>query len=187
MLEKKRIYILVKTYPVISERHSELVCTAGVLEDGSWIRLYPMPFRLLNDDQKYPKYTWVEVEVERNLSDFRLESHRPNIDTIKVEPRPTKLDWNARRKIVFKNKTVFTNMQALIHKAKADDMSLAVFKPQKILDFVIEPNSRDWNPKKLASLQAESRQLQLFRSIEEIEEEFRIVQKIPYHCCPIKK
>lgn len=180
MLEKKRIYILVKTYPVISERHSELVCTAGVLENGSWIRLYPMPFRLLNDDQKYPKYTWVEVEVERNLSDFRLESHRPNIDTIKVEPRPTKLDWNARRKIVFKNKTVFTNMQALIHKAKADDMSLAVFKPKKILDFVIEPNSRDWNPKKLASLQAESRQLQLFRSIEEIEEEFRIVQKIPY-------
>ena len=33
MYEKKRIYILVKTYPTISEKYSELVCTAGVLED----------------------------------------------------------------------------------------------------------------------------------------------------------
>ena len=52
MIEKKRIYILVKTYPTISEKYAELVCTAGILEDGSWIRLYPMPFRLLTDDQK---------------------------------------------------------------------------------------------------------------------------------------
>lgn len=70
-MERKRIYILVKTYPTISEKYSELVCTAGVLEDGSWIRLYPIPFRLLNDDQKYPKYTWIEVNVERNIKDFR--------------------------------------------------------------------------------------------------------------------
>jgi len=52
MTETKRVYILVKTYPTISEKYAELVCTAGVLEDGSWIRLYPMPFRLLTDDQK---------------------------------------------------------------------------------------------------------------------------------------
>jgi hypothetical protein len=84
MPEKKRVYILVKTYPTISEKYSELVCTAGVLEDGSWIRLYPMPFRLLDDEQKYPKYTWVDVEVERNTSDFRPESYRPNTSTMKV-------------------------------------------------------------------------------------------------------
>ena len=45
MIEKKRIYIIVKTYPTISDKYSELVCTAGVLEDVSWIRLYPIPFR----------------------------------------------------------------------------------------------------------------------------------------------
>lgn len=44
MSDKKRIYIVVKTYPTISEEYSELVCTAGILEDGSWIRLYPVPF-----------------------------------------------------------------------------------------------------------------------------------------------
>jgi hypothetical protein len=73
MPEKKRIYVVVKTYPTISGKYAELVCTAGILEDGSWIRLFPMPFRLLSDDQKYPKYTWINVEVERYTADFRPE------------------------------------------------------------------------------------------------------------------
>ncbi|MCL2166220.1 MAG: hypothetical protein FWH49_02895 [Clostridiales bacterium] len=36
MGQKKKIYIVVKTYPTISKEYAELVCTAGVLEDGSW-------------------------------------------------------------------------------------------------------------------------------------------------------
>ena len=46
-MERKRIYITVKAYPTLSEKHDELVCTAGICEDGSWIRLYPLPFRKL--------------------------------------------------------------------------------------------------------------------------------------------
>ncbi|MGI6346487.1 MAG: hypothetical protein ACOX2U_05010 [Limisphaerales bacterium] len=70
MKEKKRIYVVVKTYPTISKKYRELVCTAGVLEDGSWIRLYPVAFRTLEAFQKYPKYSWIEVEVERNGAVF---------------------------------------------------------------------------------------------------------------------
>ena len=60
MIERKRIYIVVKTYPTISKEYSELVCTAGILEDGSWIRLYPVQFKKLDINRKYPKYTWKE-------------------------------------------------------------------------------------------------------------------------------
>jgi hypothetical protein len=181
MTEKKRIYILVKTYPTISEKHSELVCTAGVLEDGSWIRIYPMPFRLLSDDKKYPKYTWVQVDVERNTSDFRPESYRPDISTMIVDPKPRKLNWDERRRIVFKNKQIYANLQTLIEEAKSSSKtSLAVFKPTKILDFLIEPDDRDWDPKKLANLQNMSRQLNLFQTPEEIEAEFKVVPKVPY-------
>jgi hypothetical protein len=181
MFVKKRVFILVKTYPTISEKYSELVCTAGVLEDGSWIRLYPMPFRLLNDEQKYPKYTWVEVEAERNTSDFRPESYRPDITTMVVDPKPAKPNWDERRRIIFKDKRVYTNLQALITEAKSPaKTSLAVFKPTKILDFVIEPDNRDWDSEKLASLQGQSQQMHLFKTLEEIEEEFRVVQKVPY-------
>ncbi|MYF20247.1 MAG: hypothetical protein F4218_06430 [Synechococcus sp. SB0677_bin_5] len=32
----------VKTYPTLSQKYGETVCTAGVREDGSWMRLYPL-------------------------------------------------------------------------------------------------------------------------------------------------
>jgi len=47
-IERKKVYIVVKTYPTISKKYSEIVCTAGILENGDWIRLYPIPFRKLD-------------------------------------------------------------------------------------------------------------------------------------------
>lgn len=179
--EKKRIYIVVKTYPTISGKYAELVCTAGVLEDGSWIRLYPIPFRKLGVEQKYSKYSWVQVEVERNTSDFRPETYRPcDLLKMSVEPAPKKLDWNERKKIVFKNKKIYTNLQELIDKAKSDKTSLALFKPSKVLDLVVEQTTRDWNPEKLENLKNLSQQMNLFQTPEEIEAEFKVVPKVPY-------
>jgi hypothetical protein len=179
--ETKRVYIVVKTYPTISEKYAELVCTAGVLEDGSWIRLYPIPFRKLEIDQKYPKYTWIQVKAKRNTRDFRPETFRPyDLSTIVVEPKPKKIDWDERRKIIFKNKKIYTNLQELINKAKTDNTSLAVFKPKAVLDFIIEPSERHWNPNKLKSLENLSRQMNLFQTAEEIENEFKVVPKVPY-------
>ncbi|MCL2153300.1 MAG: hypothetical protein FWH57_10160 [Oscillospiraceae bacterium] len=178
--EKKRVYIVVKTYPTISKDYSELVCTAGVLEDGSWVRLYPVPFRKLDFDQKYPKYTWIEVDAVRNTADFRPETYRPDLSTLSVDTKPKKVDWNERRRIIFKNKKVYTELQELIDKAKSDGTSLAVFKPTKVLDFIVEPVERDWDANKLAILQGLSQQLNLFQTAEEIEQEFKVVPKVPY-------
>lgn len=180
MHNKKRIYIVVKTYPTISKEYSELVCTAGILEDGSWIRLYPVPFRKLEIDQEYPKYTWIEIDAVRNTTDFRPETYRPDLSTIIVEAKLKKADWDERRRIVFQNKKIYTNLQELIDKAKSDGTSLAVFKPAKVLDFTIEEVERDWDPNKLAILKGLSQQLNLFQTPEEIEEEFKVVHKVPY-------
>jgi hypothetical protein len=178
--EGKRIFIVVKTYPTISKEYAELVCTAGVLEDGSWIRLYPVPFRKLDIEQKYPKYTWIDVEAVRNTADFRPETYRPNLATLSVGARASKIDWDERRRIIFNNKKIFTNIQEMNDKAKSEDMSLAVFKPTKLLDFVVEPTERDWNPDKLTILRNLSQQMSLFQTPEEIEQEFRVVPKVPY-------
>ena len=40
-----KVLITVKTYPTLSAKYDELVCTAGFREDGTWIRIYPVPFR----------------------------------------------------------------------------------------------------------------------------------------------
>ena len=182
MEERKRIYITVKTYPTISKEYSELVCTAGILEDGSWIRLYPVPFRKLDFDQKYRKYTWIEVDVTRNLNDFRPETYRPNLETLAVEPKTSnkRVDWDERKRIIFKNQKIYTNLQELISKARADDTSLAIFKPTKVLDLLIEETDRDWDPDKLTILRNLSHQMSLFQTPEELEAEFKVVQKVPY-------
>ena len=182
MEERKRIYITVKTYPTISKEYSELVCTAGILEDGSWIRLYPVPFRKLDFDQKYRKYTWIEVDVTRNLNDFRPETYRPNLETLAVEPKASnkRVDWDERKRIIFKNQKIYTNLQELISKARADDTSLAIFKPTKVLDLLVEETDRDWDPDKLTILRNLSQQMSLFQTPEELEAEFKVVQKVPY-------
>lgn len=177
--EKKRIYIVVKTYPTISKEYSELVCTAGILEDGSWIRLYPVPFRKLDFDKKYPKYTWIETEVVRNTKDFRPETYRPNLSTLGVEPS-SRVNWDERRKIIFKSQKIYTDMQELIDKAKLDGTSLAIFKPTKIIDFVAEETDREWDSNKLEILEELSKQQNLFQTPEEIEKEFKVVRKVPY-------
>ncbi|MDA3800374.1 MAG: hypothetical protein PF692_15015, partial [Kiritimatiellae bacterium] len=73
-MAKTKVLITVKTYPTVSTKYDELVCTAGVKENGEWIRIYPIPFRKLDYTQKYSKYQWVEMDLVKNDSDFRPES-----------------------------------------------------------------------------------------------------------------
>ena len=60
MGERQRILITVKTYPTLSRKYGETVCTAGLREDGTWVRLYPVPFRRLDQADRYSKYDWIE-------------------------------------------------------------------------------------------------------------------------------
>ena len=184
MYERKRVFILVKTYPHISAKYAELVCTAGILEDGTWIRLYPIPFRMLKDDQKYKKYTWINVNAERNSKDLRVESYRPETNSITIEPDllqiKGKTDWRARNKIILKNQKIYTNLDELIEEAKRDRKSLAIFKPSRIVDFTIKKEESEWDAKTVESLKNQTAQLSLFDDLKELDEDFRIAQKIPY-------
>ena len=180
--KRVRVYVTVKTYPTISKKYAELVCTAGLLEDGTWIRLYPMPFRLLKDEQKYPKYTWMDVVVEKNIADFRKESYRPDLESIIVKPKPKRTDWDYRKSIILEKGTVYTNLGEIIRRAKSEEnMSLATFKPTKVLGVKCERAESEWDRDKIDALQMQARQMSLFQSAQEREEEFRLVDKIPYN------
>ena len=65
---RKKVLLTVTTYPLPSRSYDELVCTAGVLEDGSWIRIYPVPLSFLSGLKKAgviqsTKYTWIELDL----------------------------------------------------------------------------------------------------------------------------
>ena len=51
-IKEAKVLITVKAYPKPSGKYDELVCTAGLLDGKDWIRIYPVPFRLLDDREK---------------------------------------------------------------------------------------------------------------------------------------
>ena len=175
-----KVLVSVKTYPTLSTKYDELVCTAGFLEDGSWIRIYPVPFRQKEKDQQYKKYDWIELNLIRNRSDFRPETYKPHpISTeIKIVGHITPDNfWQERKNVVLKN--VYTNISDLIADAKDKNIcrSLAVFKPKKITNFKFEKVAANWNPKKLAIVKAGRMQLGFFERNETPPE---LIKKLPY-------
>lgn len=67
-MAKEKVLITVKTYPAYSRTYQELVCTAGFKEDGSFIRIYPMPYRKLEYAQQFEKYRWVSLAAFKPAS-----------------------------------------------------------------------------------------------------------------------
>jgi len=173
------VLISVKTYPLPSNKYNELVCTAGFLPDGKWIRLYPIAFRALPYDSQYEKYRWITLDLTRNHKDFRPESFRPakSIDEIKIGERIGTDGYWARRK-EYALKEVFTSMSDLIGLAKGDERkSLGTLKPSEIIDFMIKPDEREWK----SEWRDQLRQYNLFDLDEKGEGKVRkVIPKLPY-------
>ncbi len=172
-----KVLITVKTYPTLSAKYDELVCTAGFREDGTWIRIYPVPFRKKSYNEQYKKYDWIEVDLIKNESDLRPESYRPysHDSEIKIIGHiDTDRNWEERKQIALGK--IYYNLTELIAEAKNKNVctSLAVFKPTEILEFTSEQSEREWGKGKLAKLN----QLNLFET--NAEGKFEVVQKLPY-------
>ena len=97
-----RVLITVKTYPTLSRKYGETVCTAGVREDGSWVRIYPVPFRRLGESEQYSKYDWIDCKLVKSKSDPRPETRHPaNLLDLKPTGHMSVEDnWRDRRKLL---------------------------------------------------------------------------------------
>lgn len=92
-----KVLITVKTAPVPSTTLGDTVCVAGVrlTDDGpEWIRLYPIPFRYLENDLRFKKYQVITVPVRPSHKDPRAESYNP--DREKIHTGETLRPWKAR-------------------------------------------------------------------------------------------
>jgi len=180
-MAKERILITVKTYPTLSRKYGETVCTAGVREDGSWVRVYPVPFRRLDEAEQYRKFDWLECDLVKSRTDPRPETRHPT-DMRQLVPAGhmgTEGNWRERRELLLGKATVHTRLQALIDGAKANTLSLAVFKPTRILDFVWEEDAREWDAGKLADMRNQLNQGELFTE-EAWRKTFQVIPKLPY-------
>ncbi len=180
-IPQANVLITVKTYPNPSAKYDELVCNAGFLESGEWVRIYPINFRSLPYDSRYKKYHWVKLDLVRKTDDFRQESYRPRqgLDEkiIVGEHIDTRKNWAERKRFALRE--VFTSMNELIALAKTQNVwkSLATVKPKEIVKFEIESTEREWSPKIVAEL----RQMNLFDQSEDKSTRLsRVVKKLPF-------
>lgn len=133
IFEKKQILITVKAYPNPSITYGETVCCAGIdLATSQLVRLYPIPYRDLDDGQKFKKYSIIEVDCSTPSDDKRPESFRINAETINV------IDWlDTERGKWEKRKSIVLNvpvksMCQVYKDSKVSDLSLGLIKPENI-------------------------------------------------------
>lgn len=176
----ERILILAKTYPSPSAKYTETSCVAGINEDGQPRRLYPVPFRLVNGDQQFKKWQWIEVRIEKSPADNRPESHRLFVDTIQSqEVLTTNKEWASRRVWVDKL-PIFDGFDKLDSHREENGISLALLRPKRLLGLTIQAADNPvWTEDDLAKLLKEQMQGQLFVQEDE-HKQLRLLKKLPF-------
>lgn len=144
-MEREKILIATKTYPSISRKYKETVCTAGILlnEDEipiRWIRIYPIRFRGLEIDKRYKRWSIISAEIERNTKDFREESYRIHDASIKiVREIGTKNNWQERKSFILPFQ--FRSIAEMREQRK----SLGIIKPKSVEEYFVKKTSREWS------------------------------------------
>lgn len=158
------ILILVKTYPEISRKYTETVCTTGIVADSKkMVRLYPIRFRYLEGKHQFSKYQWIKARISKASSDPRPESFNIDQDSIVLgETIPTANKWDERKQWVLSEQTVFKSMEELHLSQEAVGTSLGIIKPREVTKLTIKP--RDENDIKEAIAKKDSivNQLDMF-------------------------
>ena len=142
MKETITVVPTVKAYPALLNDLAEAVCVAGfrtsLFEQPQWIRLFPVPFRELEGDQKFRKWQEITVNVEPSNKDRRPESVLPFSDTIHAG---RELPLRERRALV--DSMPHESMCAIIDQEKLDGTSLGVVRPRQVIDVVVEERDAD--------------------------------------------
>lgn len=180
MMARDRILVTVKTYPELSTTYGETVCTAGIREDGTWVRLYPVPFRRLGESEQYRLFDWITCPLVRHSRDPRPESYRPTGEIERVDHVGTADNWRERRQLLLAHRQVHGSLSELIEAAKNNISSLAVFKPARLIRFEWEAADREWDASKLEAVRAITGQPDLFDD-RSWSRTFRVVDKVPYN------
>lgn len=175
----EKVLILCKTYPSPSEKYVETSCVAGVRPDGSLIRLYPVPFRLVAAEKQFKKWQWIDAKIEKARKDHRPESHQIKIDTLKcqVAPLPTAGGWRERRQAILRTPIAssFTEVEA---ERVRTGQSLALLRPSKLIELEIEEvRPSTWTDDEIAKLATEQKQGTLF---DDDQADVRTLRKLPF-------
>lgn len=179
--ESARVLITVKASPNPSGTHGETVCVAGIRLDDNpgWIRLYPINFRELEGAMAFRKYDVVDIQIDAQPRDSRVESARPEATSFEVVK--SLKTWDLRRAYV----EPFIGQTAcrLFSEARQNprSQSLALIRPAEVLDLVVETHP-GWTPQQQSVIDGYANQMQLFGRDRVRLQPPRFVGKYRYRC-----
>ncbi len=153
---------------------------AGITHSGVMMRLFPVPFRLIERGQQFKKWQWIDVLVEKAPADHRRESHKICVDTINChETIETKRNWTDRLPWIDKIPS-FTNFEDVESSRLAHGYTLALLRPKRLDELVISDADRpDWTDDEKAILLRDEMQGNLFTEAE-ARQHVKELRKVPY-------
>jgi hypothetical protein len=149
--EWKRVLILVKTYPNPSTKYREIVCTAGVDEDGNFLRLYPIQFRSLHSRQYFSKWQFIDVRLRKARGDHRRESYE--VEQESITPGDTigsGSSWPERW--AFIEPLIAPSLESVKSIDASERPSLTIIKPQDYEFLISEHKNKEYTPKERRKL-----------------------------------
>jgi len=187
--QTEEVLMVVKTYPTPSRTYGELVCTAGIrLRDMKWIRIYPYPFRLLGQDNRFAKWSVMSMPLAKATDDPRPDSYNLiDSNQIKlVRSYPTgDVYWSERMKFI--RSTALPSVSELKRQMMNEEKTAW---GASILPVPVQAGSAQvsfkrlgdqWNPKELAKLQRAKDQLDQNLFVpDEIKQFFTTLRRVPY-------
>lgn len=156
--------ILVKALPHLSSNYFETVCCAGVGRDLKWRRLYPVPFRILKEAQKFGRWNWIEYRFTSPAHDGRKESQKVVPESIEV---------GAKLRAAEKSRIVDALTREGVSEAAARQETLTLVKPAEI--------TFQWKRKTDAALALERiKHADLVRQISMLDESVEPLEPCPF-------
>ncbi|MDZ5077884.1 hypothetical protein [Nesterenkonia sp. HG001] len=164
--ELASVLITVKAAPQPSEKYGDTVCVAGIrLSDHGpeWVRLYPIPFRSLEEYARFSKYEIIEVPIRPSRDDSRAESFKPDRSRIRRGQRLSK--WETRHTFIGPLVGEWT-MCSIAKAREAGEVfpSLAAIVPAKVMGMDIEHHP-GWTQDQLVKLRRDVGQMDLFGEV----------------------
>lgn len=160
-----QILVWGKTYPELSARHRETVCTGGTfVETGRPVRLYPISLRYLDAHKQYSLYDIIEVPTAPSSKDTRPESRKVTGSGLNiVRSVPTDGDWAARHRIVFMDTSWHFDCLDLLKAAHARDRTSLGLIPVRTFDAIeVEERPRKERDEHDAKLKKLKEQTEIF-------------------------
>jgi hypothetical protein len=115
-------------------------------------------------------------EQKQEINKVVVQTQEAAREAIQVS---TERNWAERKRLILKSNTIYTDLAEIITAANSDKLSLVIFKPTSVEDFIIEKTQPEWDPEKLRKVLDSLKQQSLFETDQDMAE-FKVMPKLPY-------